>query len=66
MNKFAAGSLGVVTAHCIKWILSGRSVVKQMRQWQQSLQAEQIMDTGPKRVSPLSAFQVTRQNDQKT
>jgi len=30
-----------------------------MRQWQQALQAEQIVDAGPKRVSPLSAFQVT-------
>ena len=29
-----------------------------MRQWQQALQAEQIMDAGPKRVSPLSAFQI--------
>jgi len=59
MNKFAAGSLGAVTAHCIKWILSGLSVVEQMRQWQQALQAEQIIDAGPKRVSPLSAFQIT-------
>ena len=59
MNKFAAGSLGAVTAHRIKWILSGRSAVEQMRQWQQALQAEQIMDDGPKRVSPLSAFQIT-------
>jgi len=30
-----------------------------MRQWQQALQAEQIIDAGPKRVSPLSAFQIT-------
>jgi len=30
-----------------------------MRQWQQELQAEQIIDAGPKRVSPLSAFQIT-------
>ena len=30
-----------------------------MRQWQQALQAEQIVDAGPKRVSPLSAFQIT-------
>ena len=30
-----------------------------MRQWQQVLRAEQIIDTGPKRVSPLSAFQIT-------
>jgi len=37
MNKFAAGSLGAVTAHCIRWILSGRSAVEQMRQWQQAL-----------------------------
>jgi len=61
MNKFAAGSLGAVTAHRIKWILSGRSAVElwQMRQWQQALQAEQIIDAGPKRVSPLSAFQIT-------
>jgi len=58
MNKFAAGSLGAVAAYCIKWILSGRSAVEQMRQWQ-ALQAEQIMDAGPKRVSPLSAFQTT-------
>jgi len=59
MNKFAAGSIGAVTAHRIKWILSGRSAVEQMQQWQQVLQAEQIMDAGPKRVSPLSAFQIT-------
>jgi len=57
---FAAKSLGAVTAHRIKWILSGRSAVEQMRQWQQALQAEQIMDAaGPKRVSPLSALQIT-------
>jgi len=37
MNNFAAGSLGEVTAHRIKWILSGRSPVRQMRQWQQVL-----------------------------
>jgi len=55
LNKFAAGSLGAVTAHRIKWILSGRSAVEQMRQWQQALKAEQIMDAGLKRVSPLSA-----------
>jgi len=30
-----------------------------MRQWQQTLQVEQIIDAGPKRVSPLSAFQIT-------
>jgi len=53
MNKFAAGSLGAVTAHRITWILSGRSAGEQMRQWQQALQAEQIIDAGPKRVSPL-------------
>ena len=29
-----------------------------MRQWQQALQAEQIIDARPKRVSPLSAFQI--------
>jgi len=40
MNKFAVGSLGAVTTHHIKWILSGQSVVEQMRQWQQALQAE--------------------------
>ena len=40
-------------------MLSGRSAVEQMRQWQQALQAEQIMDARPKRVSPLSAFQIT-------
>jgi len=59
MNIFAAGSLGAVAAHCIEWILSGRSAVEQMRQWQQALQAEQIMNAGSKRVSPLSAFQIT-------
>ena len=58
MNKFAAGSLRAVTVHCIKWILSGRSAGEQRRQWQQALQAEQIIDAGPKRVSPLSAFQI--------
>jgi len=31
MNKFVAGSLGAVTAHRIKWILSGRLAVKQTR-----------------------------------
>ena len=30
-----------------------------MRQWQQELQALQIMDAEPKRVCPLSAFQIT-------
>jgi len=30
-----------------------------MRQWQQELQAEQIIDAEPKRVSPLWAFQIT-------
>jgi len=30
-----------------------------MRQWQQALQTEQIIDAGPKRVSPLSAFEIT-------
>jgi hypothetical protein len=59
MNNFAAGPLGAVTAHRIKWILLGRSAGEQMRQWQQALQAEQIIDAGPKRVSPLSAFQIT-------
>jgi len=59
MNKFAAGSLGAVTAHRINWILSGRSAGKQIRQWQQALQAEQIIDAGPKMVSPVSAFQIT-------
>jgi len=29
-NKFTAGSLGVVTAHRIEWILSGRSAGEQM------------------------------------
>ena len=28
MNKFAAGLLGAVTAHRIKWILSGQSAVE--------------------------------------
>ena len=60
MNNFAAGSLGAATAHRIKWILSGRSAGEQMRQWQQALQAEQIKDAKPKRVSPLSAFQITK------
>ena len=59
MKEFAAGSLGAVTAHRIKWIFWGRSVVEQMRQWQQAMQAEQIIDAGYKRVSPLSAFQIT-------
>ena len=49
----------MVTTHCIKWILSGRSAVEQMRHWQQACQAEQIVDAGPKRVFPLSAFQIT-------
>jgi len=57
MHKFAVGSLGAVTARRIKWTLSGRSTVEQMRQWQQALQAEQIIDAGPNRVSPLSVFQ---------
>jgi len=59
MNKFAAGSLGAATTQRIKWILSGRSAVERIIQWQQALQAEQVMVTGPKRVSPLSAFQIT-------
>jgi len=59
MIKFAAGSLGAATVHRIKWILPGRSAVEEMRQWQQALQAEQIMDARLKRVSPLSAFQIT-------
>jgi len=37
----------------------GRSSVEQTRQWQQALQAEQIIDAWPKRVSQLSAFQIT-------
>ena len=45
VNNFAAGSLGAVTAHRIKWILSGRSAGEQMRQWQPALQAKQIIDT---------------------
>ena len=64
INKFAAGSLEAVTAHRIKWILSGRSAVEQMRQWHQALQAEQIIDAGPKRVSPLSAFQITETKEE--
>ena len=59
MNNFATGSLGAATAHRIKWILSGRSAGEQMRQRQQALQAEQIINAEPKRVSPLSAFQIT-------
>jgi len=59
MKEFAAGSLGAVTAHRIEWILSGRSAVEQMRQWQQVLQAEHIMDADPKRFSLLSVFQIT-------
>jgi len=61
MNKFAAGSLGAVTAHRIKWILSGRSAGEQMRQWQQALQAEQIIDAGPKRVSLHQHFKSLKQ-----
>jgi len=30
----------------IKWIISGQSAVEQMRQWQQALQAEQIITLG--------------------
>jgi len=63
MNKFAAGSLGAVTTHCIKWVLSGRLAAEQMRKWQQALQAEQITDAGLKLVSPLSAFQITETNE---
>jgi len=55
MDKFVAGSLGAVTAHRIKLILSGRSAVEQMRQWQQALQAEQIMDAGLNRVIPWNS-----------
>jgi len=55
MNKFAAGSLGAVTAHCIKWILSGRSAVEQMRQWQQALQAEcRLWTLGPRDLPDIS------------
>jgi len=60
MNNFAASSLGAVTTHRIKWILSGRSTVEQIRQCQQALQAEQMMDAGPKKVCPISAFQITK------
>jgi len=67
MNTFAAGSLGAVTTHRTKWMLSGQSAVEQMRQWQQALQAEQIMarDAGYNRVSPLSAFDIieTKEGD---
>jgi len=59
----AAGSLGAVTTQCIKWVLSGRSAAEQMQKWQQALQADQITDAGLKRVSPLSAFQVTETNE---
>jgi len=61
MNKYAAGpgSLGAVTMHCINWIPWGQSAAEQMQKWQQALQAEQITDAGLKRVSPLSAFQIT-------
>ena len=44
ISNFAAGSLGAVTAHRIKWLLSGRSAGEQIRHWQQALQAEQIID----------------------
>jgi len=64
VNKFAAGSPGAVTAHRIKWILSGQSAGEQTRQWQKALQAEQIIDAGPKRVSPLSAFQITETKEE--
>jgi len=62
---FAAGSLGAITTHCISWVLSGRSALEQMRkpEWQQVLQAEQIADAGPNRVSPLTAFQITEMNE---
>jgi len=63
MDKFAAGSLGAATAQRIKWILSGRSAVEQMRQWQQELQAEQIIYAGPKRVFLLSVFQITEKKE---
>jgi len=59
MNKFAPGSLAVVTAHRVKRMLSDRSAEERMQKRQQALQAEQIIDAGPKRVSPLSAFQIT-------
>jgi len=59
MNKFAAGLLGAVTAHRNKSTFLGRSAVEQVQQWQQALQAEPIMNAGPKRVFPLSAFQIT-------
>jgi len=63
-NKFAAGALGAVTAHRIKWILSGRSAGEQMQQWQQALQSEQILDARPNRVFPLSAFQITETKEE--
>jgi len=34
-----------------------------MRQWQQALQAEQIIDARPKKVSLLSAFQITEKKE---
>ena len=55
MNMFAAGSLGAVTVHRIKWILSGRSAVEQMRQWQQALQAEcRLWTLGPGDLPDIS------------
>jgi len=56
MKKFAAGSLGAITTHCIKWVLSWRSALERMQkpEWQQVLQAKKVTDAGPNRVSPLS------------
>jgi len=34
-----------------------------MRQWQQALQAEQIIDARPKKVSLLSAFQINEKTE---
>ena len=61
MNKFAAGSLGAVTAHRIKWILSGRSAGEQMRQLQQALQAEQIIDAVPRGSPHCQHFKSLKQ-----
>jgi len=58
MNKIAAGSLGAVTAHRIKWILSGRSAVEHSSSKRCKL--GRLLTLGPRgSESPLSAFQIT-------
>ena len=56
-------TLGPVGCRANAKVPWGQSAAEQMQKWQQALQADQITDAGLKRVSPLSAFQVTETNE---